>query len=596
MARISEQIIEQIRSTADIVEVVSGYVQLKKRGRNYFGLCPFHEEKTASFSVNSERQIYKCFGCDVGGGVINFIMELEGMEFVNAVKHLADQYSIELQIDETSGQSKDFITQLFDLHVKTSNIFHNNLSTDEGQKVLSHLESRGLSKDTIKKFKLGYSLKQKDALLTTFRKEDVKGNIMKQSGLFVDTKSGYIDRFNGRIMFSIPNSSGKIAAFAGRVFESDEPAKYVNSPETPIYNKSKILYGLHETKQVIRESKSVIVVEGYLDFLQLYQSGIHNCVAVSGTAFTDQHALQLKRFCNVVYLAYDGDSAGKAAAIRAGYVLLRSGISAFIINIPEDLDPDDWVKRDGNAPFLEAVKKGEKILHFHYQNYKGDISTTSGKTTFVNDVLLEIVQINNPVGRELQGQELSELVGVSSESIFQALHSMLEKQQRRKKYQKSKQSLKPITENKKQLLENDLIRLCFSKDLSIRKYLFDNINPDWLVTMFSKTIFEKVYIHLHSENAPEVGLIMIELSESNYRDKLAKLVFDLEKLTPTLKSAQDCVLRLEQGWINVHIQALREELKNAESSRRDSIPIMKKIEEQQTKKKKLSYQNASGKS
>jgi len=590
MARISEQIIEQIRSTADIVEVVSSYVQLKKRGRNYFGLCPFHGEKTASFSVNSERQIYKCFGCNVGGGVINFIMEIEGLEFLNAVKHLADQYSIELQIDETSGQSKDLITRLFDIHEKTANIFLKNLGTDEGKHVLFHLESRGLSKDIIKKFKLGYSLKQKDALLSDFRKEGIKGEVMKQSGLFIDTKSGYIDRFRGRIMFSIPNSSGKITAFAGRVFESDEPAKYVNSPETPIYNKSKILYGLHETKQTIRENNSVIVVEGYLDFLQLYQSGIHNCVAVSGTAFTDQHALQLKRFCNDVYMAYDGDSAGNTAAIRAGYVLLRAGISPFIVNIPDGLDPDDWVKRDGNAPFLEAVENREKLLQFHFQNYKGDISTTSGKTRFVNEILTEIVQIKDPVSRELQGRELSELVGVSSESIFQALHSMLEKQQHRKNFQKKNPSPIPQTKNKKQLLENDLIRLFFSKDLAIRKYLFDNVNPEWLVTELSKTIFEKVYIHLHSENVPEVGLIMNELAENEYRNELAKLVFDLEKLTPTLKSAQDCVIRLEQNWINTHIQLLREELKNKESSGKDPISLMKKIEELQTQKKNLSRQ------
>ncbi|HIN20067.1 MAG TPA: DNA primase, partial [Candidatus Marinimicrobia bacterium] len=232
MARISEQIIEQIRSTADIIEVVSGYVQLKKRGRNYFGLCPFHGEKTASFSVSPERQIYKCFGCSVGGGVINFIMEIEGMEFVNAVKHLADQYSIELQIDESAGQSKDLITQLFDIHAQTAHTFLKNLGTEEGSKVLAHLESRGLSRDTIKKFKLGYSLKQKDALLSAFRTEGVRSDAMKQSGLFIDTKSGYMDRFRGRIMFSISNSAGKIAAFAGRVFESDDPAKYINSPET----------------------------------------------------------------------------------------------------------------------------------------------------------------------------------------------------------------------------------------------------------------------------------------------------------------------------------------------------------------------------
>ena len=409
MARISEQVIEQIRSTADIVEVISGYVELKKRGRNFFGLCPFHGEKTPSFSVNSERQIYKCFGCSVGGGVINFIMEIEGMEFISAVKHLANQYSIEIQIDDVPGQAKNFITQLFDLNETTSNIFFNNLGTEEGRKVLTHLELRGIKRDIIKKFRLGYSLKKKDALLSTFRKNGVNGDVMKQSGLFIDTKAGYMDRFNGRIMFSIPNSSGKIAAFAGRVFESDDPAKYINSPETPLYNKSKILYGLHESKHAIRESKSAIVVEGYLDFLQLYQSGIHNIVAVSGTAFTLQHALQLKRFCNDIYLAYDGDSAGKSAAIRAGYVLLRSGLSIFIVNIPTGMDPDDWVKQDGKKPFLEAIHNSEKLLPFHYKNYVGDTSSTAGKAAFINDVLTEIAQITNPVDRELQQIQLLRL-------------------------------------------------------------------------------------------------------------------------------------------------------------------------------------------
>ena len=590
MGRISEQIIEQIRSTADIIEVVSGYVQLKKRGRNYFGLCPFHGEKTASFSVSPERQIYKCFGCSVGGGVINFIMEIEGMEFINAVKHLADQYSIELQIDESPGQSKDLITQLFDIHTQTARTFLKNLGTEEGSKVLAHLESRGLTRDTIKKFQLGYSLKQKDALLSAFRKDGVRSDAMKQSGLFIDTKSGYMDRFRGRIMFSISNSAGKIAAFAGRVFESDDPAKYVNSPETPIYNKSKILYGLHETKQIIRTSKSVIVVEGYLDFLQLYQSGIHNIVAISGTAFTDQHALQIKRFCERVYLAYDGDAAGISAAIRAGYVLLRAGLSPLIVNIPNGLDPDDWVKRDGNIPFLEAVENSAKLLPFHFQNYKGDVTSTTGKTAFVNEVLMEIIQIKDPVSRELQGRELSEIVGVSAESIFQSLHNMLEKQKRRQNFQQNNQNLKPKLSDKKQLLENDLIRLCFAENSTIRKFLFDFVKPEWIATELSRKIYEKVYIHLPSANAPKASLIMNELKNDVHRSKLAEIVFDLEKFTPTILSAQDCVIRLEKNWINLHIQSLRDELKNAESMGKDPLSIMKNIEKLQNQKNNISHQ------
>jgi len=586
MSRISEQTIEQIRSTADIVEVISGYIELKKRGRNHFGLCPFHGEKTASFSVNAEKQIYKCFGCNVGGGVINFIMEIEGLEFLNALKHLADQYGIQLDIDN-SNKNNDITSNLFSIHDDAANIFLDNLKTEEGLEVLSHLQSRGLSNTIIKKFKIGFSLNKKNALLSKLRNNEMRSDAMRSSGLFIDTKTGYMDRFRGRIMFSIFNSAGKITAFAGRVFKSDDPAKYINSPETPIYNKSKILYGLHETKQNIRNQKSVIVVEGYLDFLQLYQAGIKNIVAISGTAFTDQHALQIKRFCEQVYLAYDGDSAGKSAAIRAGYVLIRAGLSPVVIQIPDGLDPDDWVKNQGPEPFLKAIQNGIKLLPFHYKNYNGNLSSASGKASFVNEVLAEITQINDPVNRELQGRELSEIVGVTAGSIFQSINNALEKQKRRKQFNKSKNTNQRI-HNKKQLLENDLIRLCFSKDANIRKFLFENVNLDWISTNFSLIVYEKIYIHLNSSNPVSAGLIMDELEKKDYRNQLANVIFDLEKLELTIKSAYDCISRLEKNWIDQQIHKLMTDLKNIENLGEDTIPLMKKIDELQIKKNNLS--------
>ncbi len=592
MARISEQTIEQIRTTADIYEIVSEYVQLKKQGRNFFGLCPFHDEKTPSFSINQQRQIYKCFGCGSGGGTINFIMEIERLEFIDAIQHLADRYKIDLNIEHTSGQSRDTRTQLFDLHEKTSQIYIENLKTEDGKKVLAHLKDRGLTSKTIEEFRLGYSLKQSDSLLKQVRVMGEKSEVMRQSGLFIDTKQGYIDRFRGRIMFSIADASGKITAFAGRVFESDETAKYVNSPETPIYNKSRILYGLHASKKVIQKKDAVIVVEGYLDFLQLFQSGIENCVAVSGTAFTDQHALHLKRHCNTVYLAYDGDLAGKAAAIRAGYVLLRSGISAHIINIPEGLDPDDWIKQDGNLPFLHALEDSEKLLDFHFHNYPGDLKTTAGKSTFVNEVLMELAQIKDPVIRELNAHTLSDLIQVSINSIFEALQTLLNRKQNKMVSNADKNTQLAQKSDSKPLLEEDLIRFCFAEGPEIRKYLFDHVNPDWLQSDLIGEIYDKVYIHLHSENMPEADLIMNELIDKHHRNKLAEIIFDLEKLDFTLASAHDCVKRLEEGWINMQLKTLRKTLKNTESDKQNPISIMKKIEEFQTQKKKLSLQNA----
>jgi len=587
MARISEQIIEQIRSTADIIEVVSGYVDLKKKGRNFFGLCPFHGEKTPSFSVNPQRQIYKCFGCGAGGGSINFIMAIENLGFVEAVKQLADQYGIDLQLEETPGHSQDIISQLFDIHEKASIYYLKNLGKDEGVKVLKHLEDRGLTRETIKKFKLGYSPNHKDVLLKLFREAGISGDALKQSGLFIDTKYGYMDRFRSRIMFSIFNTSGKVTAFAGRVYNNNDPAKYVNSPETAIYFKSKILYGLHESKTAIRDAGSAIVVEGYLDFLQLYQAEIHNIVAVSGTAFTDDHAIQLKRFCNEVTLAYDGDKAGIAAAIRAGYVLLRSGITPKIVTLPEGMDPDDWVKQEGPQPFLTAVEKAGQLLPFHHQHYTGDLQTNAGKSAFINEVILELVQIKDPVNRELNARSLSDLMGVSTDSIFHTLQSSLNRKDRQAEFRKKEEGSNLVQREKTQLLENDLLRLCFVKDEKIRLYLFEFVKKEWFTSKQTQDIFEKVYIHLHSKNTPEAGIVMDELKEEKDRRLLADLLFDLDNLNSTMENARECVLRMEKNWINTQIDALREVLKNSESSGKDPLPVMKEIEAFQLKKKEL---------
>ena len=589
MARISEQVIEQIRSISDIYEIVSDYVQLKKKGRNYFGLCPFHDEKTPSFSINHERQIYKCFGCGSGGGTINFIMEIERLEFIDAIKLLADKYKIELNIDNINNKNKGIRTKLIELHEKTSHLFLENLNTEHGKKVVQHLMDRGLKKETIKNFKLGYSLKKPTAILEKIRSMELSANIMRQSGLFIDTEKGYIDRFRGRIMFSIMDISGKVIAFAGRVFESNEQAKYVNSPETTIYNKSRILYGLHASKEAIRKNNLAIIVEGYLDFLQLFQSGIENCVAISGTAFTEQHALQIKRQCNTVILAYDGDNAGKKAAIKAGYILLRAGLSVKIMQIPNGMDPDDWVKKSGKEPFIEAMDKGKKLLNFHYDNFSGDLKSTSGKTTFINDVLMELSQLKDPVSRELHVHTLSEIIKISFNSIFESLQKIMNNQKKYIKNEQEKNESIINTNNVNSLIEEDLIRLCFSNKFEIRNYLFENINPKWLTSNVINQIYDKVYIHLHSKNKPEIELIMNELNKKEEQNKLAEILFDLEKIDDKINAAHDCTCRLEKKWLDDQLVILRKNLKQSINNKNDSHKIMEEINTLQNQKKNLNH-------
>ena len=595
MARISEQTIEQIRSVADITDVIGSYVQLKKRGRNFIGLCPFHGEKTPSFSVSPDKQIYKCFGCGAGGGVINFIMAHEQLEFVESVKFLADRYNVELDIDENSGFSRDLKTQLLDIHQITAQHFYKNLETEEGAPVLQHLLNRGLTKDTIKTFKLGYSIDSYNRVLNGIRERNFTSEAMKHCGIFFENEKGFGDRFRGRIMFSIANTQGKIIAFAGRVFKKDNPAKYVNSPDTPIYNKSQILYGLFKTRKAIQDAKKVIVVEGYLDFLQVYQTGIENIVAVSGTSFTEQHAVLLKRYCNDAIIAYYGDSAGISAAIRAGYVMLSNGLSPHIATIPDGLDPDDWIKNEGPEPFNKAINNATPLLEFHFNNFNGDTETPSGLTEFVNDAVNGISQIKDPIIQELYARSLAELTKISEQSIFQSLKTILDRsryQQKLKQDAKQNVVTTKIKSSNQQRLEDDLIRLCFTPPHSVRKLIFENMNEQWIQSDSHLALFKKVYIHLSSDETPKESLIMNELTDDFNRRKLSHLTFDLERMEATDNMAKECLIRLETSFLQKRIETLRQQLKN--NSNDTEMKLISELDQLQKQKQSLisKYQNA----
>ena len=462
MAKISEQSIEQIRNRADIIDIISSYVELKKRGRNFFGLCPFHNEKTPSFSVNPDKQIFKCFGCGTGGSSIDFVMEIEKLDFVESIKYLADQYGVEIEETHTISKGQDITANIYEMNQNTLEIYQKNLFNEQNKSVLSHLINRGLTEETIKKFGLGLSSAKKDFVLKSFQGK-FNSKSMLSCGLFVDTKYGYIDRFRNRIMFSLFNITGKVIGFAGRAIDKNENAKYINSPETQVYNKSKTLYGLHLTKNEIAKQDSAIIVEGYIDFLQLYQSGIQNIAAVSGTAFTDGHAHLLKRLTKNVLIAYDGDSAGISAAIKASYVLLKNGLKPSIIKIPTGLDPDDWVLKEGIKPFMDSAKNANSVIEFSYNKFKN--GPNENIADFINETLIELAQINDDVILEINLKLLANCTGISFESIKNNFSNIIIKKEKRDQYKKTKTNI--TLEHLS--LEDDLLMLCFSKDKVIRQ-------------------------------------------------------------------------------------------------------------------------------
>ena len=581
MARISEQSIEKVRQAADIVEVVSGYVDLKQRGRNFLGLCPFHSDTKPSLTISPEKQIYKCFSCNAGGGVINFVMEIDSLEFADAIQKLADSFNITLEI--TGGDSKkfkDLKSQLYEIHEIASSYYEENLFSDQNKNALSYLTERELSEDIIKKFKLGFSPDSFDDLLQLLRKKNFSAEAMKLSGLFIKTEKGYMNRFRSRIMFPIQNQKGNIIAFGGRIFNKDDLAKYQNSPETPIYLKSHVLYGINHNNQSIREKKQIILVEGYMDLLQLTQAGIDNCLAISGTAFTDGHATILKRFTNNIFITFDGDTAGKKAAIKCGYILKSNGLSPKVITPPNQMDPDDWIRQNGKEHFEKEILNAETLIKAHY-NYFSSINNDGSLdiNNFIQECLDELIHINDPIIKELMVKDISGLTGIDQKNIMYVLNERISKKPNFKQDEpKTKQPQQKIFNNQSfpVKLYDDLIRLCFVKEKNIRELIFENLNTNWILSNIHKDIYDIVYIHLKATDYPPISIIVEQIKDKETRQKLIDLTFDIEKFKPQYAMAVDCLVRIEQLILKQQVTNLRKKLKD--SNDKDILNQLSSIE------------------
>ncbi|MFC1549720.1 DNA primase [Candidatus Neomarinimicrobiota bacterium] len=420
MARIPQDTIDQIRDTADVVDIISKYVDLKKRGQNFVGLCPFHNDTHPSLYVSPSKQIYKCFSCDAGGNAMTFLMNYEKISFIDAVKQLGERYGIEVKSLGESG-SKEFFTNLYALHDFANKQYIAHLFSNQGKQTLSYLIDRGLDEKTIKKFQLGLAFDNWDDLYKAAKIKGFDKESLDKSGLFTKTDKGIFDRFRNRIMFPVFHQSGKVIAFGGRAIDPKEPAKYINSPDTPLYHKSDILYGFHATSEAIRKTDDMVLVEGYMDFLQLYQAGIENIVAVSGTALTTKHINLMRRYIKRVYLAYDGDSAGNRATLRAGYLLLQSGLEPLVVPVPEGIDPDDWIQSKGVDEFKKAVKSALSLIEF--QLNVTNVNELSGieQSQFTREVLQNISEIDDGIIRSKLIRTLSEKLQVREEELYKNL-------------------------------------------------------------------------------------------------------------------------------------------------------------------------------
>ncbi len=362
MAYYGDEIIERVREASDIVDVISGYLPLKRKGRNYWARCPFHQEKTASFSVTSDKQIFHCFGCHKGGNVFTFIMEYEHVPFVEAVKLLAARANITLPEKSVQRESKES-EQLYYAHEIAQKLFHEQLR--ESRKTLEYLKNRGITDATIERFGLGYSLDSWDTLLKHSQQKSLSEADLEKAGLVVRNENGRVyDRFRDRLMFPIFNSAQKPIAFGARTFDPNEQAKYINSPETPLYHKASVLYGLSHSRGEIRRAEEAIVVEGYFDYLSLVQCGVTNVVASSGTAFTPEQAQLLARSAGSAVLMFDSDSAGQQAAVRSVDYLFEAGLDVRVVLLPKGEDPDSIARKGGQTAVREQLARAQSFVEF----------------------------------------------------------------------------------------------------------------------------------------------------------------------------------------------------------------------------------------
>ena len=551
LMRYSDEVIEEVRARNDVVDVIGGYIHLQKKGSNYFGLCPFHNEKSPSFSVSPQKQMYYCFGCGKGGNVITFVMDYENESFQEAVASLAERAGIELPQEEESEESRrqaDYRSILFAIQKEAARYFYHQLMSENGKRGYLYLRGRGLSDETIKNFGLGYANQYPDDLYRFLRQKGFSDAQLKDSGLVKIDERGCYDKFWNRVMFPIMDINNKVIGFGGRVMGEGEP-KYLNSPETPIFEKNRNLYGMHVAKR--NRKPYFLICEGYMDVISLHQAGFTNAVASLGTAFTVQHGLLLKRYTKEVVLTFDSDGAGIKAALRAIPILKEAGLSARVLTMKPYKDPDEFIKNMGAEAYQKRIDEAIPSFMFEIQVLRDgyDFSDPSKKTEFFEEAANKLRTFEDVLERNNYIEAVSRTYGIDYQILKQKVEEHAYKapqamQKERKQVQKKREKDEGLKAAQRLLLT------WLSDHPGQLNQLADIIMPE----DFSDSLYQEVARLLYKQieqgkgNPAELLTNFIE-DESQYQE-VAK-IFNGELVQETsgsekTRGIRECVIRLKR--------------------------------------------------
>lgn len=414
---VSEELINEIRRSVNIVDVVSDYIPVEQKGRNYFALCPFHDDHNPSMSISPDKQIYTCFVCGAHGNVFNFVMDYEHVSFIDAVKMIGRRVGVNIDLPTHYKKPKEKgLEDLYNIYDIANKFYQNNLSTKEGNDAREYLSNRDFKEDVIKEFGIGLSLNNK---LSSMLLKKYDKDILIRSGICNESGGNIFDAFTERILFPLWDIDGNVVGFSGRIYKTKDSSKYVNSKESDIFKKGKLIYNYHRAKEEVRKKKFVLVVEGFMDVIALYKVGIKNVVAMMGTAVTNEQANLLKRLSTNIFLCFDGDSAGNMATMSCANELTKVGITPKVIRLPENLDPDEYIKKYGSDNFNDYLDNPKSLIDYKMDYYKNNTNFNDSieVSKYIKDVVSEIDEITDPVVREIIIKKLSDETDVSVATI-----------------------------------------------------------------------------------------------------------------------------------------------------------------------------------
>ncbi|AQQ52977.1 DNA primase [Planococcus lenghuensis] len=577
--RIPEETVEQVRTSTDIVDVIGEYVQLTKKGRNWFGLCPFHGESTPSFSVTSDKQIFHCFGCGAGGNVFTFLMDLENLSFQEAVVKVGARAGIEIETAGGQDAGRPARNQpnsrLVEMHEYAAELYqHILLNAEQGEEALTYLEKRGFTREMIEKYRIGWALPEWHHLTRMLQRKGYTLDELAESGLAIrkEGEEAAFDRFRGRVMFPLMDENGKVIAFSGRILgTSKEEAKYLNSPESPIFKKSEVLYNIHRAKSAIRKTRRIVLFEGFMDVIAAGTAGVENAVATMGTSLTASHIREMKRFARDVTICFDGDNAGWEAAKKASVLLNDEQFNVEVAVLPGELDPDDYIREHGEETFrTQIIGKPHAFLAFimmHARRHK-NFQYENDLLQYIHEVLKLLSGRSSPIERDLYIKQLAQETGLSEDAILQQYRKTETRSSRREA--PPSPEVQPKRKPQQQKEGNSLSRaerLLFAHLLA-DGIAMERISSEEQSMPFISEEYQTLFVLLsgfHEENGQSGFHQFLETLED---PDLRKLVMEaaMAENDPEYAEAEltDCLRHLQKHRIKLEIQQKMQQSKEAE--------------------------------